>query len=150
MKNLLGMVFGEGFNGLYIIIAAAVIFGAGASSGWELNGWRLGAEIERQAGQVKTLTVTNSALENANKQCGIDVEQVTGAVNKVLADSQRLTAAALAAMGKAQASADSHLARADRILKAAAVPNELAAQCAAIIKEQRDYVDERRAAKGKP
>jgi hypothetical protein len=42
-KFLAGFV---GVNPLYLAIAAAVIAAAGFGTGWTVNGWRLGAELE--------------------------------------------------------------------------------------------------------
>jgi hypothetical protein len=42
------MLTGAIGNPLFLIIAAIVIFAAGAGSGWTANGWRLGAELANE------------------------------------------------------------------------------------------------------
>ncbi len=144
--KFLSLILGGGFNPLYVAIAAAVIFGAGAVSGgiggWKVQGWRMGTQLATVQGQVTQLKAENAIYAQANQKCGIDVGAVRKAVQGIADESARIAMAAAAAMDRAAKTSAGHLGRAESILNQPPVPTEQ--QCEAMRKEQRDYVETRR------
>lgn len=89
------------------IALIAMIFLAGFGSGWQLNGWRLGAQIGPLTAEVSRLRARSSILESANAQCEKSVKAANEAVERILKagqDRARKSAEALrAAQGEAAA-----------------------------------------------
>lgn len=145
MKFLAG-ILGIGFNPLYMAIAAAVIFAAGAASGglagWTAQGWKMGAQLEYERGEVKRLDAQVAIFSAANEKCGIDVQAVKDAVKGIADESKRVAQNAAAEMQRAAKTSAGHLGRAEAILNQPTVP--LAEQCAVLTREQRAYVEDRR------
>lgn len=144
--GFLKLILGGGFNPLYVAIAAAVIFAAGAASGglagWTVQGWKMGAQLERERGEVKRLDAQVAIFSAANEKCGIDVTAVKDAVKDVVDAGLAAADRARVAMDRAAKTSAGHLGRAENILNRPPVPLEQ--QCAVLMKEQREYVDERR------
>ena len=158
MGALLKMIVGVGFNPLYLLIAAAVLFGAGAVSGfgggWTLQGWKLGKELATSQGEAKSLTLRNDTLVAANKQCGVNVADVKAAVKGIADDAKKVNDTAVAAMEKVAGKADHHQRKATEALNRPPVPP--AEWCTALQKEATAYAAARRGLrmdttlKGKP
>ena len=148
MGILLKLVTG---NPLYLAIAAAVLFAAGAASGglagWKAQGWRMGAQLERANTKITSLEAQNAILTAANARCGVDVAEVRAAVKGVVDESLKIANQARAAMERAAKTSAGHLGRAETILQQLPVAPEK--WCEAIMSEQRAYVDQRRAEKGR-
>jgi hypothetical protein len=129
-----------GGNLVNLAIAAAVIAGvagaAGFSTGWTLNGWRLGARIERLQGE-------NTVYAGANARCGVNVAEVKAAVAGIVKAADERAEQARKGIQKAEAAAVVHINRAAGIIQRPPVPPEK--QCDTVRDEQRAYVIERRA-----
>ena len=142
LANMLGL----GFNPLYVAIAAAVLFTAGAASGgvagWKVASWKASGSIEREKGNTKALTLKNDVLAGANAQCKVNVDDVRQAVKGIVDEGERLQKAAEARMAAASVKSQTHLDRAAEILNRPPVAQ--AEWCATILKEQREYVEGRR------
>jgi hypothetical protein len=89
---------------------------AGLAAGWTLNGWRLGAKVERLEGTVATQRQALAALDGANQRCVAGIAEVKGAVQQLVDDARRRAAAAAAAMARAEKQAAGHLAAARHAL----------------------------------
>lgn len=128
-----------GGNLVNLAIAAAVIAAvAGASgfaAGWKLNGWRLGAKIERLAGEA-------SALSSANERCAVNVAEVRTAVAGIVKAAEERAVEARKGIAKAEAAAVKHINRAAGIIARPPVPPEK--QCDTVRDEQVEYVRARR------
>lgn len=124
---------------LYLALAAAVLFaggfGIGFGSGWKVNGWRLGAEIQRLAGE-------NTVLRGVNERCGVDVDAVRAAVKGIADAADERARKAAAAMKGVETAAKGHLALAAEIAHRPPAPPEK--QCETVTEEQREYVRLRR------
>jgi hypothetical protein len=130
---------GAGNIGNLLIAAALIAAVAGATgfaSGWKLNGWRLGANIERLAGEA-------SALRGANQRCTVNVAEVKAAVAGIVKAGEERAEQARKGIQKAEQAALGHINRAAGIINRPPVPPEK--QCDTVRDEQRAYVIERRA-----
>jgi len=129
-----------GGNLVNLAIAAAVIAAvagaAGFTTGWTVNGWRLGAKIERLAGEA-------SALRAANARCGVNVAEVREAVAGIVKAADERAEQARKGIQKAEAAAVVHINRAAGIIQRPPVPPEK--QCDTVREEQIEYVRMRRA-----
>jgi hypothetical protein len=129
-----------GGNLVNLAIAAAVIAGvagaAGFSTGWTLNGWRLGARIERLQGE-------NTVYAGANARCGVNVAEVKAAVAGIVKAADERAEQARKGIQKAEAAAVVHINRAAGIIQRPPVPPEK--QCDTVREEQIEYVRMRRA-----
>jgi hypothetical protein len=121
-----------------LAIAAAVIAvvagAAGFTSGWTVNGWRLGARIERLQGE-------NTVYAGANARCGVNVAEVKAAVAGIVKAGEERAEQARKGIQKAEAAALGHINRAAGIIQRPPVPPEK--QCDTVRDEQRAYVQER-------
>jgi hypothetical protein len=125
-------------------VAPAAILGAWAAGiavvafvgGFVVSDWRTD-------GKIAKLDRDKQVLELANRRCGQDVENVksTFAELKRVSD-ERLTAAANA-VKEAEREAQAHVEKAVVIRKAPPVPADK--QCAAIVREQQEYLVARQA-----
>lgn len=140
LLKLLGL--GTGFNPIVLAIVAAVIFTAGATSGWTLNGWRLGGEVATLKGEKAVLEGNVAVLTDANATCKANVADVRAALAKFYQAQETLAETVRAAIAKAAPQAAEHLRRAEELLARAAVPQDQ--WCATIIKEQGEAVKLRR------
>jgi hypothetical protein len=134
------MKFLGGGNLVNLAIAAAVIAAVagatGFASGWQINGWRLGARIERLAGEA-------SALRGANARCGVNVAEVRDAVAGIVKAGEERAEQARKGIQKAETTALVHINRAAGIIQRPPVPPEK--QCDTVREEQIEYVRMRRA-----
>jgi len=117
-------------------LIAAVAGATGFASGWQVNGWRLGARIERLAGEA-------SALRSANARCGVNVAEVKAAVAGIVKAGEERAEQARKGIQKAEAAAVIHINRAAGIIQRPPVPPEK--QCDTVRDEQIEYVRMRRA-----
>lgn len=136
--NPLALLMG---NPLYLLIAAAVIAAAGFGSGWQINGWRLGAELATAQGEKKALTLSNDTYAAANKQCAVNVADVKAAVKGIVDSANDVNNKALAAMNRVAGQADAHQRAAEEVLKRPPVPPD--EWCAALQKETSAYAGKR-------
>lgn len=130
-----------------LAIAAAVVagaFAAGAAGGWVINGWRLGAEIQRLEGVRTTQLQGMATLEGANKNCVAGVASVKASVKALVDDSEKRSADAAAAMKAAAAEASGHLAAAKSAL--ARPPVVRGKECPQAASEASTYARKRKAA----
>lgn len=156
--KFLANIFGLGFNPLYVIIIAALLFAAGAgvggATGWKLQGWKMGAELATERGDKKALQLTNDTLKGANDRCTVNVAAVQTAVQGVVNNANDLNNKAVAAMNRAAGKADEHQRKAEAALNRKPVPE--AEWCPALQKEATAYAAARRGLrmdmnlKGKP
>ncbi len=128
------------------LIIAAVLLALGAGAGALVNGWRLSGDLAAKDTTIAQLRGANTALEAANKQCAVNVDDVRKAVTGVVGEAKRVNDAALAAMNRAAGKAAKHQAKADEILSRPPVPP--AEWCNTIKAEQTEHVEARR--KGRP
>jgi hypothetical protein len=128
-----------GGNLVNMAIAAAVIAAvagvAGFTSGWTVNGWRLGARIERLQGE-------NTVYAGANARCGVNVAEVKAAVAGIVKAADERAEQAKKGIQKAEAAALGHINRAAGIIQRPPVPPEK--QCDVVQLEQVEYVNLRR------
>ena len=127
-----------GFKATLVIAIIAAAFGAGAL----VNGWRLSGDLAAKATTIARLQGANTALEAANKQCGVNVAAVQTAVKGVVDEAQKINEDARKAMDRAAGRVAQHQKKAEEFLTASRVPPEQ--QCADIMKKQADYVEYRR------
>jgi len=148
---MMGFVLKLAGNPLYLAIAAALIFAAGAASGglagWKTQGWRMGAQLEVERGKVAKLQAENAVYAGANARCAVDVVAVQKAVKGVVDEGLRIAEQARVAMDRAAKTSAGHLGRAETILQQLPVAPER--WCEAIMAEQRAYIDQRRLERGK-
>lgn len=124
---------------LIAIILASLIVGFGG--GWGVKGWKDGTEIALAVSAKERVESRNAILVTANANCATDIEGVRQGV-KVITDAVgEREKAASEAMKNAQAMARKHVAQAAIIKTLPMVPE--AAQCDAIIQEQKAYVQNR-------
>jgi hypothetical protein len=124
---------------LIAIILASLL--AGFGGGWVVKDWKDGADIALIKSEKQTLTDRNAILENANGQCQTDIAGVRQGVKVITDAAAEREKAASDAMKNAQALAGKHVAQIAAIKALPIVPE--AAQCDAIIREQREYVQNR-------
>lgn len=86
-------------------IAAAGIYAAGFGSGWQVNGWRLGAKVARLEGQVGVAVAQGNVLAASVAACNAGVEEARAAGQgaRDLGAKLLLEARRIAAPTKAQA-----------------------------------------------
>ena len=134
---MIGWIFKlfAGGNPIGLAIVAAAIAAAGFGTGWSVNGWRLGARIERLEG-------TTSALQAANQRCGVNVAEVKAAVAGLVDAAEKRADEGRKAIARAEVSAVKHINRAAGIIARPPVPPEK--QCDTVREEQIDYVRMRR------
>ncbi len=139
MNWLLKLATGNPVTLLWIAGAIAVSAGAaGATAGWQLNGWRLGAEVAEAEVKLANAQARVAVLEPANDKCAADVEDVRQAFVDLKAAEAARTARAAAAIATAEPAAKGHENAANGImLKPRPKPGE---ECPTIIQEERDYV----------
>lgn len=84
-----------------LAIAAAILAGGGFATGWAVNGWRLGGELERTRSERDLAISTGKQLAEATKACSAGVERVSklsddaiGNMRRMLEESRRLHGAA--------------------------------------------------------
>lgn len=125
--------------GILVAIAAA-----GAIAGWTANGWRLAGKINELQGVVDTQKQSIATLEGVNKSCAAGVDEVKGAVQVIVDEGVRRTAAAAAAMAKASQDARKHHEAAQEALRRALpAPGK---ECDTAAAEAATYVRKRREA----
>jgi hypothetical protein len=124
-------------------IVAAVIFSAGFGAGWGVKGWKDGAEVALAESAKDKAESRSAILETANGECQTDIEGVRQGV-KVITDAvaEREKAAA-DAMKNAETLTAKHKATVVSIKALQPVPAAQDAQCAAIVQEQKEYVQNR-------
>jgi len=116
-------------------VIAAVAGAAGFTTGWTVNGWRLGARIERLQGE-------NTVYAGANARCGVNVAEVKAAVAGIVKAADERAEQARKGIQKAEAAAVVHINRAAGIIQRPPVPPEK--QCDSVRAEQIEYVRMRR------
>jgi hypothetical protein len=125
-------------------IVAALAFAAGASSGWMVNGWRLGAQIEQLAGVVATQQQSLETLKGANQRCTAGVADVRKSLEAFYGAIAARTAAVEAAMKAAERASRAHQEAARQALaRPAPKPGE---ECASAAREAAAYAAKRKGA----
>lgn len=125
---------------LALIIVAAVLIGMG--TGWGVKGWKDGARIAQITADRDGVKSDNAILAAANSNCAVDIESIKKGVAVVVSQVEDRERAASAAM-KAADLAIAKRKAAERIKRLPVIAPAPEAQCAAMIKEQIDYVQER-------
>jgi hypothetical protein len=124
-------------------IVAAVIFSAGFVTGWGVKGWKDGAEVAHAVSEKEKVESHNAILQTVNANCATDIEGVRQGV-KVITDAvAEREKAASEAMRNAEITISRHKAAAAATKSLPPVSPEPDAQCAAIILEQKEYVQNR-------
>jgi hypothetical protein len=130
-------------NPIALLWIAAVIALAAGGAGWQLNGWRLGAQIADVEVELANATARVAVLEPANDKCVADVADVRQAFANLKAAEAKRAAAAKAALAKAELVAAANIETAKRIMAATRPP--AGQECQAIMQEEADYVRTRQA-----
>lgn len=125
-----------------LIAIILIAFFVGFGGGWGVKGWKDGAEIALAVSAKERVESRNAILQSANANCATDIEGVKSAVGMITKGVEDREKAASEAMKNAQALAGKHVAQVAAIKALPVVPE--AAQCKAIIEEQREYVQTRR------
>lgn len=140
-RLIAGFFMGERMT-LAIIILAAVLVGVGG--GWGVKHWKDGAEIAQVNSEKSALESQNSILQTANSDCATDIQDVKKQVQIIVTLAEEREKAASDAMK----TADLLIAQRKKQIRTTRVYQPVAptpeAQCAAIIREQIDYVQGRR------
>lgn len=124
-------------------IVAAVIFSAGFGTGWGVKGWKDGAEVAHAVSEKEKVESHNAILQTANANCATDIAGVRQGV-KVITDAvAEREKAASDAMKNAEVTISRHKTVAAATKSLSPVSPEPDAQCAAIIREQKEYVQNR-------
>ncbi len=144
MGWLLKLATGNPIALLWIASAIALAAGgAGATAGWQLNGWRLGAEVADTKIKLANAETRVALLDSANARCALNVADVRQAFANLKAAETKRAADAAAALARANARARTFADAANRIMT---LPRPAAGQeCTAIIQEEADYVRARQA-----
>lgn len=124
-----------------LIAIILIAFSVGFGGGWVVKNWKDGAEIALVNSQKADLESQNSILVTANTNCATDIEGVKSAVGVITKGVEEREKAASEAMKNAQALAGKHAAQIAAIKALPVVPE--AGQCAAIVQEQKEYVQNR-------
>jgi|GEM_PF-2505857 len=130
-----------------IFALIAIILGSlavGFGSGWGVKGWKDGATVERAQSEQRQVEDKNAILATANSGCATDIEGVKKGVAVVVAHVEEREKAASNAMKAADVVVAQHKVKAAMIKKLPTIAQAPAAQCGAIIREQIDYVRERK------
>lgn len=126
---------------LIAIIVVSVLVGFG--SGWGVKGWKDGAEVALAVSAKEKVESRNAILEAANTSCATDIEGVRKGVAVVIGQVEERERAASAAMKAADVVVAERKKEIAAIKNLPQVPPEPEAQCAAIVREQIDYVQKR-------
>jgi hypothetical protein len=123
-------------------LLAAVLLGFGG--GWGVKGWKDGATVEIAKSEQRQVEDKNAILVTANSGCATDIEGVKKGVAVVVAHVEEREKAASDAMKEADVVVAQHRVKVATIKKLPTIAQTPAAQCGAIIREQIDYVRERK------
>lgn len=126
------------------IIIALVIALVGFGGGWGVKGWKDGATIEKAESDKKAVESRNAILVTANSNCATDIEGVKKGVAAVVAHVEEREKAASDAMKAADVVVAQHKVKMATIKKLPVIAQTPEAQCGAIIREQIEYVRERK------
>lgn len=124
--------------GIAIVISLLVGFGGG----WGVKGWKDGAGIALANSEKAAVESKNAILVTANGNCATDIDGVKKGVAVVVAQVEAREKAASDAMTAADAKIAQRKVKV--ITQLPPVPLTPDAQCAAIFKEQIEYVQERK------
>lgn len=124
-----------------LIIAFIAVFAAGNLSGWMVHSWKAGAQVALIKSEKKSLEERNETLAASNGQCKTDVQSVQKGVESLTSYYEGKVKAAQAEAVKAQPIAAKHTQAAITII--AAPVREGESMCAAIEREQKEYVQAR-------
>lgn len=114
-------------------IAAAGIYLSGFGTGWQVNGWRFGVEVEHLKGEVRQAVAQGNILGAAVRTCNASVEAGAKAGKAAVAQGAQLLEAARAAAAGSRANAD----RLDQLLAKGTPPGAGCAEAWRVIEEQR-------------
>lgn len=121
-----------------LIIAFIAVFAVGNLSGWTVHSWKSGAK-------TAALESRDAVVTAANEQCKNDVVAVKSGVKDVTDALAKKKKDAEDSMKDARYWAAQHDRLAREVNSAPIRPDE--AQCQAVEREQREYVERRHAAK---
>lgn len=125
-------------------IAIVIALAMGVAGGWTMNGWRLGARVEKQQGIIETQKQGLATFEGANKRCTAGVAEVKEAVSGFIAAGDKRAAAAAKAIADATLAAKVHLDAATEALNRP--PVERGKECEGVAAEASKYAQKRKAA----
>lgn len=125
-----------------LIVGVSALVGFG--SGWGVKGWKDGAHVAKVESAKEAVESTNAILQTANSNCATDIEGVKKGVAVVVAHVEEREKAASDAMKAADVTIAQHKVKMATIKKLPTIAQTPAAQCSAIIREQIDYVRERK------
>ncbi len=114
-------------------IAAAGIYAAGAATGWQVNGWRLGVEVAHLEGEVRQAVAQGNILGEAVRTCNAGVEEARVAGQGARALGAQLLDEARRIGAPARAQAD----RIEALLKKAPPPGADCGEAWAHIQQDR-------------
>ncbi len=123
-------------------IAIAVAMAIGVAGGWTMNGWRLGARVEKQQGVIETQKQGLATFEGANKRCTAGVDEVKTAVKGYLDASDKRAQDAAKAMQLAATAAKGHLDAANDALNRPPLP--AGKECEGVAAEAAKYARKRK------
>lgn len=126
------------------IVAIAVVLAmtGGVVGGWTMNGWRLGARVERLQGTIDTQKQGLATLEGANKRCVAGVDEVKTAVKGFTDAADKRARDAAAAMKAAEQQAKDHLQAAkDAMSRPPITPGQ---ECQGVAAEATKYAQKRK------
>ena len=128
-------------NPLALLWVAGAIALAAGGVGWQLNGWRLGAEVAEVEVKLANATARSAVRAPANAKCAADVKDVRQAFADWQVAEAKRTAAVKAAIAKAGLVATANLETA-RLIMTAPRP-AVGQECAGIVNEEAAYVQSR-------
>lgn len=127
-----------------VAIAVVLAMSAGVVGGWTMNGWRLGARVERLQGAIDTQKQSIAMLKGANDRCTAGVAEVKGAVKGFVDEADKRGRDAAAAMKAAAVAAQGHLQDARDALNRPPAP--AGQECETAAAEATRYAQKRKAA----
>jgi hypothetical protein len=125
MGRLLALFTGNPVTMVYVAAAiAGVSYVAGGYSGWTLNGWRLGAELEQAEHERDHWRDQSAVVADAARSCSAGVDQAKRAGDAAVAAGDELRAAAK----RLNLPLEQTVSRLERLVSGAMTP-EQAADC---------------------
>jgi hypothetical protein len=126
-----------------LIAIILIAFSIGFGGGWGVKGWKDGAEVALAESAKDKAESRSAMLETANGECQTDIAGVRQGVAVVVKAVEDREKAASEAMKNAETMTAKHKATIVSIKALPPVPTAQDAQCAAIIEEQKEYVQNR-------
>jgi hypothetical protein len=126
-----------------LIAIILIAFSIGFGGGWGVKGWKDGAEVALAESAKDKAESRSAMLETANGECQTDIAGVRQGVAVVVKAVEDREKAASEAMKNAETLTAKHKATVVSIKALQPVPATQDAQCAALVQEQKEYVQNR-------